>query len=62
MKTDLQQLIETAKLLCEKLEQAAKEEQEFCKDLENEFEVMSWQVFRMTEELRLIREYKENVG
>lgn len=62
MKTDLQNLIDTAKALCEKLEQAAKEEQQFCQDLENEFEVMSWQVFRMTEELRLIREYKENVG
>lgn len=57
MKTDLQALIETAKALCDKLEEAAKQEQEFCFDLQNEFEKMSWEVHCMCEDLRQIQHY-----
>jgi hypothetical protein len=57
MKTDLQALIDTAKALCERLEEAARQEEEFCFDLQNEFEKMSWEIFRMAEDLKQIQHY-----
>jgi hypothetical protein len=57
MKTDLQALIDTAKALCDKLEEAARQEEEFCFDLQNEFEKMSWEIFRMAEDLKQIQHY-----
>lgn len=59
MKTDLQELIDTAKILCDRLEQAAREEKQFSEDLENEFEMMSWNVFKLSEDLKMIKLYKE---
>jgi len=59
MKTDLEQLIDTAKQLCDRLEQAAKDEQKFCEELESEFEKMSWDAFRIMEEIKMIKRYKE---
>jgi len=59
MKTDLELLIDTAKTLCDRLEQAAKEEQEMCQELQDEFEIMSWQAFKIMEEIKLIKQFKE---
>jgi hypothetical protein len=59
MKTDLEKLIDTAKLLCESLEQAAREEIDMCQELQDEFEVLSWQTFKIMEEIKLIKKFKE---
>ena len=57
MKTDLQQLIDTAKSLSERLDEAARKEREFCVDLQLEFEKMSWEMLRMMDELQSIKQY-----
>ncbi len=57
MKTDLQELIDTAKSLCEKLDEAARQEEEFCYKLQQEFEQMSWEVLRMRDNLTNIQEW-----
>ncbi len=59
MKTDLQNLIDTAKVLCDRLEEAAKSEREMCADLECEFEKMSWDVFKVMEDIKMIKMYKD---
>ena len=57
MKTDLQELIDTAKSLCDKLDEAARQEEEFCYKLQQEFEQMSWEVLRMRDNLTNIQEW-----
>ena len=59
MKTNLQELIDTAKCLSDRLEEAARQERDFCEELENEFEAMSWEAHKIVEDLKLIRLYKE---
>lgn len=59
MRQDLQDLIDTAKRLCKNLERYAEEEKKQSEELKNEFEVMSWQIHCMAEELKLIKAYKE---
>jgi hypothetical protein len=59
MKTDLQELIDTAKTLCERLEQAAKDEQQMCQELQDEFEMLSWQAFKVMEDIKLIKQFKQ---
>jgi len=57
MKTDLQELIDTAKALCDRLDNAARQEEEFCYKLQQEFEQMSWEVLRMRDNLTNIQEW-----
>jgi len=57
MKTDLQALIDTAKILSDRLDEAARQEQEFCYDLQLEFERMSWEMTRFMDDIRNIKEY-----
>ena len=57
MKTDLQALIDTAKALSERLDEAARQELEFSTDLQLEFEQMSWEMIRMRDNLTNIQEW-----
>ena len=55
--TNLQELIETANRLSKRLEQAASEEKRFCVDICLKLEQMSWESFRLANELNQIKEY-----
>lgn len=57
MRTDLQALIDTAKALSDRLDEAARQEQEFCYKLQLEFEQMSWEMTRMMDNLTNIQEW-----
>lgn len=57
MKTDLQELIDTAKRLSDRLDEAARQEEQFCYKLQNEFEQMSWEMLRFKDNLQQIKEY-----
>lgn len=55
--TNLQDLIDTANRLSQRLEQAASEEKRFCVDLQLRFEQMSWELLRTADELQEIKNY-----
>lgn len=55
--TNLQELIETAQRLSNRLEQAASEEKRFCVDIQLRFEQLSWELFRTANELNEIKHY-----
>lgn len=55
--TNLQDLIETANRLSQRLEQAANEERRFCVDIQMRFEAMSWETLRLANEIQEIKNY-----
>lgn len=55
--TNLQDLIETANRLSQRLEQAANDEKRFCVDLQLRFEQMSWECLRLSNEMQEIKTY-----
>jgi len=55
--TDLQELIETAERLSQRLEAASAQEKKFCVDICMKLEQMSWEIFRTANELNEIRQY-----
>jgi len=55
--TNLQELIETAKRLSDRLQQAANDENEFCVDIQMRLESISWEFYRQANELNQIKEY-----
>jgi len=55
--TDLQKLIETALILSQNLEKAAAEEKRFCVDICLALEKMSWETFRLSNDLQSIKNY-----
>ena len=55
--TNLQELIETANRLSERLEQAANDEKRFSIDIQMRLEAMSWELFRNANELQEIKGY-----
>lgn len=55
--TNLNELIETANRLSQKLEQAANDERRFCIDLQMRFESLSWELYRTANELNEIKHY-----
>ncbi len=55
--TNLQELIDTANILCNNLEKAANDEMKFSYDLQLKLERMSWQMLCHTNELKEIRSY-----
>lgn len=52
--TDLHELIETANKLSKRLSDAADDEKRFCYDLQLRFEQMSWEVFRLSNDIQEI--------
>ena len=50
-------LIDTAKALSDKLDAAAQQDREFCIKLQIEFEKMSWEMLRFSDDLKQIKEY-----
>jgi len=57
MKTDLQELIDTAKKLSDRLDEASRQEREFCIDIQSQFEIMSWEMLRFSDDLIQIQQY-----
>lgn len=55
--TNLNELIETANRLSNRLEQAANEEKRFCVDIQLMLERMSWQMLCTANDLKDIRDY-----
>lgn len=55
--TNLQELIETANRLSQRLEKAANDEKNFCFDMQLRLEQMSWETFRTANELKAMKEY-----
>lgn len=55
--TNLQELIDTANKLSERLGNAASEEKRFCVDLQFRFEQLSYEMLRMANELIEIKSY-----
>lgn len=55
----LDELIETANRFCTNLDKAAENEKKFCTDICVELEKMSWEMLRMTNDLRQIKSYHE---
>ena len=55
--TPLEELIATADRLCSNLEIASQNDKKFCTDICFELERYSWEMHRMSNELRQIREY-----
>ena len=54
--TDLEELIEVMQKLSDNLEKSAENEKIFCHDLSLELERCSWEIFRMGNDLRLLKE------
>jgi hypothetical protein len=55
--TALDELIETANRLSQRLEQAANDERRFCVDIQLRLEAMSWDLFKNANELLEIKNY-----
>ncbi|HEX4374907.1 MAG TPA: hypothetical protein VHZ50_16500 [Puia sp.] len=55
--TNLEELIETANRLSDRLEKAANDEMKFSYDLQMCLEQMSWQSFKIANELKEIKNY-----
>ena len=53
----VQELIETASKLCATLERSATMEKLFCIDIQIRLEQMSWEAYRMANELKELRQY-----
>lgn len=54
---DLQDLINTAKNLSDRLDQMAADEKRFCTDICLRLEQMSWEAIRMMDDLKSIQNY-----
>lgn len=57
MKSDLQELIDTAKKLSDRLDEIARQDREFSVNLQIEFERMSWEAIRWMDDLKAIKQY-----
>lgn len=55
--TNLQELIDTAQRLSNRLEMAAQEEKRFCVDICMKLESMSWEMYRTANDLKSIKDY-----
>lgn len=55
--TNLQELIDTANRLSNRLEQAASEEKRFCVEICMTLEKMSWQLYCTANDLKAIKDY-----
>lgn len=55
--TNLQLLIETTERLVKSLDQASQNEKQFSDNILIELERMSWEAFRMNNDLKSIKEY-----
>jgi hypothetical protein len=55
--TALDELIETANRLSQRLEQAANNEKKWCVDIQLRFEQMSWECLRLANEMQEIKNY-----
>lgn len=55
--TNLQELIETANRLSQRLENAANEEKRFSVDIQLTLERMSWEMYRCANDLQSIKSY-----
>lgn len=55
--TDLEELIEVADRLCNRLEKAASDEKKFSLDLCLQFERQSWEMFKLCNEIKELREF-----
>jgi hypothetical protein len=55
--TALDELIETANRLSQRLEMAANDERRFCVDIQMRLEAMSWDLFKNANELLEIKNY-----
>jgi len=60
MNKDLQELIETAARLSERLDRMANEEKRFTSDISLFLEKMSWDIFAYSEDLQEIKSYCED--
>jgi hypothetical protein len=54
--SDLDELIESANRLCNNLDRAAENEKKFCQDICLQLERYSWDVYRMANNFKEIRE------
>lgn len=55
--TDLEQPNARANSLCNRLDELANKEKTFCDDFSMQLEKFSWEMFRMTNDLKQIKEY-----
>jgi hypothetical protein len=60
MNKDLQELIETAARLSERLDSMANDEKRFTSDISLFLEKMSWDIFAYSEDLQEIKSYCED--
>jgi hypothetical protein len=54
---NIQELIDAGETLCRNLEIASENEKIFCHDVQNMLEVYSWEMLRMTNQLKEIKEH-----
>jgi hypothetical protein len=59
--SNLQMLIETTENLVKNLDKASQNEKQFCYDVCMELEKMSWETFRMMNDLKQIKNYCEGL-
>lgn len=55
--TNINELIETAQRLSNRLETAANDEKKFCTEIQLTLEKMSWDIYRTANDLKAIRDY-----
>jgi hypothetical protein len=55
--TNLQELIDTASRLSQRLEMASNDERKFCVDIQFRLEQMSWEIYRTANELKEINNF-----
>lgn len=54
--TEIEELIATADRLCANLDKASENEKKFCYDICHELERMSWETYRLSNDLKIIKE------
>lgn len=55
----IQELVDTVDRLCQRLDQLAENEKNFCYNLQQEFERYSWDLFRISNNLKSIQQEME---
>ena len=54
--TNIEELIQVTNNLCATLDKASQDEKMFCQDICHEFERMSWETMRMSNDIKQIKE------
>ena len=56
MKSNIDELIETTTRLCESIDSTLANELKLCAEIQHYLDIMSWETYKMANELKLLRE------